>query len=58
MKSLTKEEIITLANKHCLPVSAPVVWEFVEYGLLEFVADLLRLATNKANNVEQVGGVQ
>lgn len=47
MKSLTREDIITLANKHSLPVSVPAVWEFVEYGLLEFVADVLNAVTAK-----------
>lgn len=58
MKSLTREEIISIANKHCLPTCPKVVWEFVEYGLMEFVAEILNAACTTPGQLENVGGAQ
>lgn len=45
MKSLTRDEIIALAEILALPDSHRLTYEFTEYALMEFVTGILNAAT-------------
>lgn len=47
MKLLTPAEIISLAEKLALPDSHRITFEFTEYALMVFVADILNAVTAK-----------
>lgn len=49
MKSLTRDEIITLAERHALPDSHRLTYEFTEYALMEFVTDVLKAVSREGN---------
>ncbi len=58
MKSLTREEIIALAERLALPDSHRLTYEFTEFALMEFVAEILNAVTTKSRDLENFEGLR
>lgn len=58
MKSLTKTEIIELAERHSLPEkTVRLTYEFTEYALFQFVDDLLNAASIGKSSAPSIGTI-